>query len=459
MGMHFLYDNRAMSQPIRSAARAESATLLRAQVPLAILAAFAIRLLVVIFTYRGLPDADKHYEAFGWEMGWVARALASGHGFSSPYYPWSGPTAMQPPLYPFLLSLVFRLFGIYTLSSAFVTLTINSLLSALTCIPVYFSAEYSLGPRPARIAAWVWAFYPFAIYFSAGRVWEYSLTCLLFTTCFCIAQRIHLARNPLAWLGWGALIGVTALSNTTTLSTLPFLLALALYRAHQSRRRWILNGALTLLAAFAVLTPWTVRNYRALGVIVPVRDNFWLEIYIDNFGSAYLDHTSPPTAGSRGYPADSPSELQKYLTLGETAYLAQKHALAIYDLHHNPRFGFIALKTLRRFVYYWTGYWSFSAEELRDQPYEPWSVFYVSSMTILMLLGAQRLWRSNRIACTPYLIMIGAFPLTYYITHPLLDYRQPIEPAIIVLGVAGVLSLRRSVASAGTGKGLTPVAK
>lgn len=459
MAAHFLYDNRAMSQPIGSAARAEKASLFRAQVPLAILAAFAIRLLIVIFTYRDLPDADKHFEAFGWEMGWVARALASGHGFSSPYYPWSGPTAMQPPLYPFLLSLVFRLFGIYTLISAFVTLTINSLLSALTCIPVYFSAKYSLGPRPARIAAWVWAFYPFAIYFSAGRVWEYSLTCLLFTTGFCIAQRIHAARSPLAWLGWGALAGVTALSNTTTLSTLPFLLALALYCAHQSWRRRILNGALTLVAALAVLTPWTVRNYRALGVIVPVRDNFWLEIYIDNFGNAYLDHTSPPTAGGRGYPADSPAELQKYLKLGETAYLAEKHALALYDLRHNPRFGFIALKTLRRIVYYWTGYWSFSAEELRDQPYAPWNVLYVSSMTILMLLGVRRVWRLNRAACLPYLILIGAFPITYYVTHPLMDYRQPIEPAVIVLAVAGVLSLRRPDVSAGADKRLAPAAK
>ncbi len=68
----------------------------------------AIRLIVVVFTYRDLPDADKHYEAFGWEMGWIARALASGHGFSSPYYPWSGPTAIMAPLYPGLLSLVFR---------------------------------------------------------------------------------------------------------------------------------------------------------------------------------------------------------------------------------------------------------------------------------------------------------------------------------------------------------------
>ena len=125
------------------AAPAAKSAWLRHLVPV-ILVALAIRLVVVCFAYRDLPDADKLYEQFGWEMGWIARALASGHGFSSPYFPWSGPTAMQPPLYPALLSLVFRLFGIYSLTSAFVILSINSLLSSLTCIPVYFSANILL---------------------------------------------------------------------------------------------------------------------------------------------------------------------------------------------------------------------------------------------------------------------------------------------------------------------------
>jgi hypothetical protein len=39
-----------------------------------ILIAFSIRLVVVCFTYRDLPDADKFYEKFGWETGWIARA-------------------------------------------------------------------------------------------------------------------------------------------------------------------------------------------------------------------------------------------------------------------------------------------------------------------------------------------------------------------------------------------------
>jgi len=427
----------------------------------ALVVALAIRIVVVFFTYRSLPDADKFYESFGWEMGWIARALASGHGFSSPYYPWSGPTAIMSPLYPGLLSLVFRLFGVYSLTSAFVILSINSLLSTLTCIPVYFSAKYSLGPRAAKVAAWVWALYPFAIYYSAGRVWEYALTSLLFTTCFCIAQRIHQSAKPLAWIGFGALYGITAHSNASVMSTLPFLLGLALWQAHKEGKRWVLNGALTMLTFFLVLTPWTIRNYRALGVIVPIRDNIWLELYADDFGNAPYDRTSPPTCDNRPYPASSPVEMKKYLAMGDIPYLAQKRAMSLDDLKNHPHYAFLVVKTLRRIVYYWTGYWSFSADELRDQPLTPENVFYVSTVTLFMLLGIRSLWRTNRTAAMPYLLLIGSFPITYYLTHPMMDYRQPIEPAVVVLGVAGALALRRAEARkpAAVGRDLAPQAK
>jgi len=406
--------------------------------------AIAIRMVVVFFTYRDLPDADKFYEAFGWEMGWIARALASGHGFSSPYWPWSGPTALESPLYPSLVSLVFRLFGIYSLTSAFVVLTINSILSTLMCIPVYFSAKYALGERAARIAAWTWALYPFAIYFSAGRVWEYALTGLLFSTCFCLAQRLHQWTNPWAWAGFGALYGLTAHSNPSIMSTLPFLLGFALWQAHREGKRWVLNGAVTMLAFFAVLTPWTIRNYRALGVLCPIRDNIWLELYADNFGNSINDNTSPPTCDNRPYPASNPDEMKKYLAMGEIPYLAEKHSMALHDLKYNPHYKFLIVKTVRRVIYYWTGFWSFSAKELNDQPFTPELAFYISSMTLLMLLGTRTMWRNNREAAMPYLLLITTFPITYYLTHPMMDYRQPIEPAVIVFAVAGALSLKRS---------------
>ncbi|MGB8834509.1 MAG: hypothetical protein WCC95_20335, partial [Candidatus Sulfotelmatobacter sp.] len=75
--------------------------------------------------YRTRPGED-HF-GFGWEMGRVARSIALGQGFSNPYGGDTGPTAWEPPLYPYLMAGVFKLFGIYTYASAWVLLTINSL--------------------------------------------------------------------------------------------------------------------------------------------------------------------------------------------------------------------------------------------------------------------------------------------------------------------------------------------
>jgi hypothetical protein len=196
----------------------------------------------------------------------------------------------------------------------------------------------------------------------------------------------------------------------------------------------MMKGALTVLAIIAVLSPWTVRNYRILGILCPVRDNFWLEVYDDNGGDASLDP-------SFAHPSSNPVEMRKWLSMGEPAFLAEKHTLAIAYIKEHP--GFVIQKTLHRIFYYWTGFWSFSAQELREQPYEPFNVLYVSCVTLMMLRGLRRLWRQDHAAMLPYLALIGVFPLTYYVTHPLMDYRQPIAPAIVVMAVAGALPLRR----------------
>ncbi|MGA7342523.1 MAG: glycosyltransferase family 39 protein [Terracidiphilus sp.] len=418
---------------------ADRTTARRWRLALVVLAAFALRLVVVVFYYRQLPDADLHYEQFGWEVGWVARALASGHGFSSPVYPLTGPTAMVPPLYTSLLAGIFKLFGIYTLTSGFIILSLNGLFSSLNCIAVYFSARYSLGSRAALVAAWAWAFYPFAIYFSADRVWEYALTSLLFTTCFCIAQRLHAAGHWTAWAGFGLLYGIAAQSNPSVLSVFPFLLAFALWQARRSGRRWLRHGFVASAALLLALAPWTIRNYRVLHVLCPVRDDYWINIYAGNY-----NNTSPvnPPSNPSAHPPSNPAEMQKFLLMGEVPYLAEKHALAAAWIRSHP--GDLARAILHRAVYYWTGYWSLRPRYLAIEPTEIPMMFYVCGVTLLMLRGLGRLLRSNLSAALPYLILIAVFPLTYYLSLVLMDYRQPIEPAIVVLAVAGAIPFKRT---------------
>src|SRR5215467_14969101 len=87
--------------------------------------AFFLRVLciVVMHTYK-FRVSDQNF-SFGWEMGRIAAAIASGQGFSNPMHDPTGPTAWEPPLTPFLVAGVFRLFGTYSHASSFVLLTIN----------------------------------------------------------------------------------------------------------------------------------------------------------------------------------------------------------------------------------------------------------------------------------------------------------------------------------------------
>ena len=105
-----------------------------------------VAMIGVFREYRTRPQED-HF-AFGWEMGRVARSVALGQGFSNPYGGNTGPTAWEPPLYPYLMAGVFKLFGIYTYASAWVLLMINSLFAALTTLPIF--SDRSQNIRRAR---------------------------------------------------------------------------------------------------------------------------------------------------------------------------------------------------------------------------------------------------------------------------------------------------------------------
>src|SRR5260370_18688219 len=90
-------------------------------------------------TYK-FKSAENNF-GFGWEMGRIGAAVASGRGFSDAFGAPTGPTAWEPPLYPYLTAGVFHVFGIYSRASAFVLLSINCVFSALTCIPIFLIAR------------------------------------------------------------------------------------------------------------------------------------------------------------------------------------------------------------------------------------------------------------------------------------------------------------------------------
>src|SRR5258708_34344357 len=70
---------------------------------------FALRLgyILIAHTYKFKTLDNNFGFGFGFEMGRIGRAIATGRGFSDPFDWQTGPTAWEPPLYPYLIAGVF----------------------------------------------------------------------------------------------------------------------------------------------------------------------------------------------------------------------------------------------------------------------------------------------------------------------------------------------------------------
>ena len=105
-----------------------------------------------------------------------------------------------------------------------------------------------------------------------------------------------------------------------------------MFKVKRTGGHWFRNGVVAALTFLMVCAPWVIRNQRVMHTTSLVRDGFWLEFWAGNNGD-----TSDSNPGW-AHPASNPVEMQKYQTLGETAYLAEKHQLATAFIQHHPFF-------------------------------------------------------------------------------------------------------------------------
>jgi len=401
-----------------------------------VIVALALRLTVVAFLYPERLNPDRDHWRFAGETGRIAQSIIEGKGFSNPLFGDTGPTAWMTPVYPCIVAGVFKIFGVYTKPSAIILLSLDSLFSALTCVPVFFVARRSFGDRVARAAGWTWAFFPYAIYFSADFIWVTTLTTLLLGLIFLYALRLEDSTRPILWIGFGLLCGFSALTDPIVLSVAPFLGAWACYRRRRALN-WAPAAAGAALAFFVVVAPWFVRNYRVFHAVIPFRDNIGLELYLGNNGDTW--HFAP----SGHHPSDSAAEMNEYAQLGEFAYMARKREQAFQYISGHP--GAFIFLSFRRMVYMWTNFWSFDHRYLHEEELDPPNILLCTTLTALALLGLRRGYREGGLAVAPYAIALLFFPLVYCITHPEDYYRRPIDPIFVVPAVYEVVwRVRRS---------------
>src|SRR5215470_13694207 len=108
-------------------------------------AALTTRLLFAWNQQSKIPHAALASVPFDQETGNIALALSQGHGYSNLFRKDTGPTAWLAPVYPFLLSLIFRSFGPLTFASFCVAAVLNALFSAAATFPLYAIARRADG--------------------------------------------------------------------------------------------------------------------------------------------------------------------------------------------------------------------------------------------------------------------------------------------------------------------------
>src|SRR3984957_14799989 len=369
------------------------------------LVALAVRLAVIPFLYTDWMDP---FVLEHWAFGRIARSLASGHGFGSPFAD-TGLSALLPPVYSYLLAGIFKIFGIETKASVIAALSLNSLFSALTCIPVFFIAKRGFGDRVAKWAGWGWAFSPYGVYYGADWAWSTCLVTLELACLFLFAWQLEKSSRIRDWLAFGALSAFTALTEPVTLSVLPLLGLWTVYRIYLRNRRWQSPLLAAALGGIAVLSPWIVRNYEIFHRFIPVRSGFGLELYIGNNG--FSEHWINRSL----HPNHNDAELAEYERAGEMAYMDHKLQQGKDYIRSHP--AWFMWMTGRRILYMWTGYWSLSREDLKDEPLDPPNILVDTTLSVLGLLGLWRVFRMDRSLGMRFAIVLLFFPLTYYISH------------------------------------------
>jgi 4-amino-4-deoxy-L-arabinose transferase-like glycosyltransferase len=397
-----------------------------------VLSALLLRLIVMLFLYPERTDPYRDHWRFGGEAGRIARSITQGQGFSNPLFGNTGPTAWLGPIYPYLLASIFKLFGIYTKASAIAAMALNCLLSALTCIPVYFIARKHFGEPTATGAGWAWAFFPYSIFFAADFIWATTLTTLLMTLVFLIVLHLESSSSIWQWALFGALSGIGGLTDPVILSVAPVLGAWAWYRRYKSGNRSLAPGFAAIVAVTVVVSPWFIRNYETFDRVIPIRSCLGLEVYCGNNQDSW--HWDPP-----GYhPSDNENEWREYQQLGEIAFVSRKLHQGL-DFIGSHKLLYVK-QTLRRVVYLWTGFWSFSPRYLREEPADPYNMVFCTVLTGLTLFGLRRAWRFEHAVAMPYIIVFVFFPMIYYLTHPEDYYRRPIDPEFVILAVYAAAS-------------------
>ena len=127
------------------------------------------------------------------------------------------------------------------------------------------------------------------------------------------------------------------------------------------------------------------------------------------------------------HPAGSNAELEEYRQLGEFGYMQRARRQAFDFIEHHPALYLWRSNPALRVHVDWFLV-SLNSEYLREEPFDVANIFFCTAFTVLAMTGLYRAFQSSWNATMPYALILLAFPVAYYVAHPEISFRQPVDP-------------------------------
>ena len=233
----------------------------------------------------------------------------------------------MPPVFTYLLVLIYTIFGIKTAAAIWALLIIKYL--ALALAPV-FLLRICYAVYPSR-AFWVLPIYLLLIFFCFTTFFElthdvwlfvFLLTLLLYNYLPCIQT----PSGRKLGLSWGFLGGLAILTHPM-LGLVYFVLTL-LGPQTTSRRK-----AQLIAIALLICAPWFVRNYLVFQRVILVKSNLYFDLYQGN----YMDEDGILDIRIlHQHPCENETTRLEYTRLGEKDYLALYRQKSFQALRRDP---------------------------------------------------------------------------------------------------------------------------
>jgi len=373
-----------------------------------ILLALAVRLVyVLVRAPDGIhgPDAEL-YDRIAWRLITEGRYIAEDHlgGMS---------LATRPALFPVVLGGLYAIFGHAFLAPKM----FHCVLGALTCGLTYSLGREAFDRRAGIFAGVGAAIFPQLIYYCGTITTETFHIFLL--TCAMLLLLMGSRRNVrvTAWLAGGAVLGLAVLARSAMLGLLP-VLGVWLLVVTQSKRAAIARFLLVAVGTAAVMSPWIIRNYAALGRFVPATTEGGYTFWLTNNPRA--------TGGGKCY---LPEDVTPFKGLDEVEADRLFYRMGFDFIRSHP--GRAAQLFVAKFGRLWR-LWPHADEPAVGVTNAIIGGVSFVPVLLLAVIGAAMSWARRRDLLLFY-CLIGYTTVVYCVYMAVTRYRAPLMPVLLVL--------------------------